>query len=182
MVLRSGLGALLLLAAGCRPPSDYAIAFVGFPENQKRLLIEGMNKWPENTCGRVKLTLKETCDNFAYDSDICVTPRELWGSTLAYTYRPNLNQGPIIIHIDPRTVWNDGALRHVIQHELGHAFDLVHSPLRNGESVMWQYTFPHLDIQIEASQDVSCRDTAEYDRVRGETPGPCLCGPHVSNR
>jgi hypothetical protein len=66
------------------------------------------------------------------------------------------------IQVDVDKPWFDGEFRHVIEHELGHAFGLPHA----GEgTVMYAYA-AHEDVQDTAAQDVTAEDLAAVVALR----------------
>jgi hypothetical protein len=145
---------------------SYAVGIVGFDPTQTAVIVDAARRWETACNGDLRLTVKLSCD-FDHGTDICIQPKRL-PQNLAITDRPFgfLDDPPMRIYIDTiGYVWTNGALSHVAQHELGHAFGLNHT---GPGTVMYRWSETNKTTQtVGGAQDVTCADVAQFDSLRG---------------
>jgi Matrixin len=176
------------MAASCacaEYPHQYAVGIAGFTPEQTAVVVDAIRRWETAVDDPSMLRVTVRTDECTVNggADVCVTratalEMEAQAKAAGFSQIPEgsterdhaapivivgaMEAGGATIRVSDE-VTRDGALSHVVQHELGHAFGLSHT---GQGTVMYPTTDSRLDVQRLASQDVAEADVAQYTNLR----------------
>jgi hypothetical protein len=177
MKLRSIIAGASIIASGCSPiTNSYSLDIVDFDAEHTAAIVDAANKWVAAVNDPSQLTINVytgSCDP-SYKGDGCIFPLT---DITAYMKSKEIfdamgqcdnDWGPertSWIYIDLSEIKDIDVFSHVVEHELGHMFDLKHTGVG---TVMYPYSNVS-SPQTDAAQDVTCADVQQYVDLRGAT-------------
>ncbi len=136
--------------------------------------FEAIDEWESATDVRLHIVITSSRDNCGDDATICLLPTDL--KTIVEMTGANPNTIGFTHHVGPSdSSWvfvamdfpfdqRHDELRQVVEHELGHAFGLVHS----GYGTIMCYSTGC------ASLHITCQDVANYYELRDDVHHGCV--------